>query len=239
MERRIGIIGGTSLVKRAGELDLELIQVETPYGHPSSPLHLGEWGGRPVALLVRHGLDHDIPPHVLNHRANVEAMLSAGVEKLVLIASAGSLREDLKPPTVVLLDDYASPFSSATFFDDSIVHVTPTLSDRMRGVLAQVAAEDGIELVNGGTYVQTLGPRLETRAEVRALRSWGDVVGMSLASEASLAIERDMEVTGMSSVDNMAHGLGDAPLEFETILANATRNWNTMERILMQAVPRL
>jgi len=239
MERRIGIIGGTSLVKRAGELDLELVQVETPYGHPSSPLHLGEWGGRPVALLVRHGLDHDIPPHMVNHRANVAAMLSAGVEKLVLIASAGSLREDLKPPAVVLLDDYASPFSRATFFDDSIVHITPALSDRMRGVIADVASENGIDLVNGGTYVQTLGPRLETRAEVRALRSWGDVVGMTLASEASLAIERDIEVTGMSSVDNMAHGLSDGPLEFETILANATRNWNKMERILMHAVPRL
>ena len=239
MERRIGIIGGTSLVKRAGELDLELVQVETPYGHPSSPLHLGEWGGRPVALLVRHGLDHDIPPHMINHRANVKAMLSAGVERLVLIASAGSLREDLKPPTVVLLDDYANPFSSVTFFDDSIVHVTPALSDSMRGVLAEVAAEEGIGVVNGGTYIQTLGPRLETRAEVRALRSWGDVVGMTMASEASLAIECDMEVAAMSSVDNMAHGLGDAPLEFETIMANATRNWMKMERILMRAVPRL
>jgi 5'-methylthioadenosine phosphorylase len=239
VERRIGIIGGTSLVKRAGELDLELVQVETPYGHPSSPLHLGEWGGRPVALLVRHGLDHDIPPHMLNNRANVEAMLSAGVKKLVLIASAGSLREDLKPPTVVLVDDYASPFSSATFFDDCVVHITPALSESMRGVLSEVASEEGIEVVNGGTYVQTLGPRLETRAEVKSLRSWGDVVGMTMASEASLAIERDIEVAAMISVDNMANGLGDAPLEFETILANATRNWMTMERILMRAVPRL
>ncbi len=239
MEGRIGIIGGTSLVKRASKLDLQLLQVETPYGHPSSPLHVGEWGERPVALLVRHGLDHDIPPHRLNHRANIEAMRSAGVRQLILIASAGSLQDGLKPPSVVLLDDYASPFTSVTFHDDTIVHITPALSDRIRGVLAEVASEEGIPVVNGGTYVQTLGPRLETRAEVRALRTWGDVVGMTVASEASLALERGMEVAGISSVDNMAHGLGEVTLDFQEIMANATANWQVIERLLKRAVPRL
>lgn len=239
MEGRIGIIGGTNLVKRAQHLDLEQLEVETPWGPPSSPLHLGEWGERQVVLLVRHGLDHDIPPHRLNHRANVDALRSAGVRQLVLIASAGSLREDLEVPSVVLLDDFACPFTSATFHDDGIVHITPELSAGMRAVLSSAADEEGIPVVDGGTYVQTLGPRLETRAEVSALRAWGDVVGMTLASEATLALERGMEVAGVCSVDNMAHGLGDAPLEFDRIVENATRNWDVIERVLRRALPRL
>lgn len=239
MDRRIGIIGGTSLVRRATELEMERLKVDTPHGPPSSPLLVGDWGGRGVALLVRHGLGHDIPPHRLNHRANVEAMLSAGVRKLLLIASAGSMREDIRPPKVVLAEDFASPFSVPTFHDDRIVHITPVLSDRMRGILAKAAEEVGVEVLTKGTYVQTHGPRLETRAEIRALRSWGDLVGMTLASEATLALEREMEVAAICSVDNMAHGMGDAPLEFEAIMANAAENWSNIERLLVAAVPRL
>ena len=239
MDQRIGIIGGTSLVRRAKELDMEKLEVETPYGPPSSPLLIGEWGGRDVALLVRHSLGHDIPPHRLNHKANVEAMRSAKVQKLVLIASAGSMREDVRPPIVVLAEDFASPFSVPTYHDDRIVHITPVLSDRMRGVLAKAAEEVDVEVLTKGTYVQTRGPRLETRAEIRALSSWGDLVGMTLASEATLALEREMEVAAICSVDNMAHGMGDAPLEFEDILANAAENWSKIERLLVAAVPKL
>lgn len=236
---RVGIIGGTSIIKRAGELDLERLTVETPHGPPSSPLMLGEWGGRGVAILVRHSLGHDIPPHRLNHHANVDALASAGVRSLVLIASAGSLRGDLMPPTVMLADDFASPFQVPTFFDDRIVHITPNLSDRMRGVLSEAAEGMAVEVVDGGTYVQTRGPRLETRAEVRALAPWGDVIGMTMASEATLALERGMEVAAVCSVDNMAHGLDPEPPEFDRIVANAERNWETIERILVEAVPRL
>jgi 5'-methylthioadenosine phosphorylase len=235
---RVGIIGGTSLIKRAGELDLERLTVETPHGPPSSPLILGEWGGREVALLVRHSLGHDIPPHRLNHHANMEALASAGVEKLVLIASAGSLSADLAPPAVLLADDFASPFAIPTFHDDRIVHITPRLSDRMRGLLAVAAERLSVDVVNGGTYVQTRGPRLETRAEVRALAPWGDVIGMTMASEATLALERGMEVAAVCSVDNMAHGLDPEPPEFSRIVANAERNWETIERVLVEAVPR-
>lgn len=239
MVRRIGIIGGTSLVERAHKLELERLEVETPFGHPSSPLHVGQWGDGEVALLVRHGLDHDIPPHRINHRANVHALRSAGVRKLVLVASAGSMREDIAPPTVVLADDFASPFTVPTYFDERIGHITPALSDGMRWDLVKVAAEEGIDVVDGGVYVQTRGPRLETRAEVRALRSWGDLLGMTAASEATLALEVGMEVALICSVDNMAHGLGGEPLEFPAIMANAASNWERIESLLRAAVGRL
>lgn len=239
MVDRIGVIGGTSLVERAKELDFEKLTVETPFGPPSSPVLLGVWGGREVALLVRHGLDHRIPPHRLNHKGNVEALRSAGASKVVLIASAGSLRMELMPPAVVLVDDFISPFSMPTFFDDRIVHITPALSGDMRRVLADAANGAGVEVHDGGVYVQTRGPRLETRAEVRMMKSWGDLVGMTLASEATLAMERGMEVAAVCSVDNMAHGLSTEPLEFDAIVANAARNWDVIERLLTVAVPSL
>jgi 5'-methylthioadenosine phosphorylase len=239
LARRIGVIGGTSLVEAAHDLDLERLEAETPFGHPSSPLHVGNWGGGEVALLVRHGLDHDIPPHRLNHRANVHALRSAGVRRLVLVASAGSMREDMSPPSVVLVDDFVSPFTVPTYHDERIGHITPLLSEEMRSTLVVVAAEEGIPVMDGGVYVQTRGPRLETRAEVRAMSAWGDLLGMTIASEATLAMEIGMEVAAVCSVDNMAHGLGGEPLEFETIKANAARNWERIEGLLRTAVPRL
>jgi 5'-methylthioadenosine phosphorylase len=239
MVHRIGVIGGTSLVERAKGLDLERLEVETPFGHPSSPLHVGQWGDGEVALLVRHGLDHDIPPHRLNHRANIHALRSAGVRKLVLVASAGSMREGIEPPTVVLVDDFSSPFTIPTFYDEKIGHITPTLSEDMRSTLVVIAAEEGIPVLDGAVYVQTRGPRLETKAEVRALKAWGDLLGMTMASEATLALEIGMEVAGICSVDNMAHGMGDEPLEFETIMANAASNWKHIERLLRAAASRL
>ena len=239
MVRRIGVIGGTSLVERAHGLDLEGLEVETPFGHPSSPLHVGRWGEGEVALLVRHGLDHDIPPHRINHRANIHALRSAGVHKLVLVASAGSMREGIEPPTVVLVDDFASPFTIPTYFDEEIGHIAPVLSDEMRSTLVIVAAEEGIPVLDGAVYVQTRGPRLETKAEVRALKAWGDLLGMTVASEATLAMEIGMEVVVICSVDNMAHGLGGEPLEFEAIMANAASNWERIERLLRAAASRL
>jgi 5'-methylthioadenosine phosphorylase len=237
--KRLGIIGGTSLVERARDLEMERLDVETPYGDPSSPLMVGSWGGAEVAMLVRHGLDHDIPPHRINHRANIQAMVAAGVGRLVLVASVGSLRPGLRPPMVMLMSDFVSPFDVPTFHDDRIVHITPTLSEPMRHALSEAATEVGVTVIDGGVYVQTRGPRLETRAEVRALAPWGDVVGMTLASEATLALERGLEVAGICSVDNLAHGISATPLEYEDIKRNAASNWRSIERVLRAAAARL
>jgi 5'-methylthioadenosine phosphorylase len=239
MAKRIGIIGGTNLVTRVKELDMERVSVETPYGKPSSPLLIGSWGGVEVALLVRHGLDHTIPPHRLNHHANIEALRAAGVEKLVLVASAGSLDKHIKPPTIVVLTDFVSPFTVPTYFDDRIEHIAPFLSERMRSLFTMIAAEKGIKVMHEGVYVQMNGPRLETRAEIRMVARWGDVVGMTLASEATLALERGMNVAALASVDNMAHGLADEALDFETIKANASENWYRIERLLAAVLPKL
>jgi 5'-methylthioadenosine phosphorylase len=237
--KRLGIIGGTSLVERARQLELEPLEVETPFGDPSSPLMVGSWGDAEVAMLVRHGLDHDIPPHRVNHRANVQAMVAAGAGRLVLVASVGSLRADVRPPAVMLLSDFMSPFDVTTFHDDRIVHITPELSEPMRRALREAADALGVAVIDGGVYVQTHGPRLETRAEVRALASWGDVVGMTLASEATLALERGMEVAGICSVDNLAHGISEMPLEYEDIIRNAASNWQNIERVLRAAATGL
>ncbi len=226
-------------MERARGLELERLDVETPFGDPSSPLMVGPWGGAEVAMLVRHGLDHDIPPHRVNHRANVQALAAAGVERLVLVASVGSLRPSLRPPAVMLLSDFASPFDVPTFHDDRIVHITPVLSERMRRALREGADAEGVTVVDGGVYVQMRGPRLETRAEVRALAAWGDVVGMTLASEATLALERGMEVAGICSVDNLAHGISETPVEYDEIKRNAAGNWQNIERVLRAAATRL
>jgi 5'-methylthioadenosine phosphorylase len=236
---RIGIIGGTNLVEHAEGLGLERLEVETPFGPPSSPLMVGSWEGKGITLLVRHGLERDRPPHRINHRANIKALSSAGVDRLVLVASGGSLRPDVTPPAIMVLDDFMSPFEVPTFFDDRITHITPVLSPALHQVLCETAKDEGIEVVCGGTYVQTRGPRLETKAEIRMMRDWGDVVGMTLASEATLAMEQGMEVAGICSVDNLAHGIAERSIKFDEIMKLAAENWKTIERLLRAALPRL
>ncbi len=221
----LGIVGGTSL------LDCPLpalrpLTVATPYGR-ASVLAGGE-----AAVLLRHGDGR--PPHRVNHRANLAALALLGVDRLVLVGSTGSLRPALEPGSLLVPDDYASVAPVPTFHDREIVHVCPGFSAELSGKLAALVPEAR----SGGVYVQTAGPRLETRAEVRALASVGDVVGMTCASEAALANELGIEVAALCTVDNYAHGLAAGPLSFEAIVeaarANAARTGAIVGRLIAE-----
>lgn len=207
-------------------------EASTPYGPPSSPLLIGRWGKEDVVLLLRHGPQGKIPPHRINHRANVHALAALGVKMVVGINSVGSLKEEIPPGTLVVPHDYLCLWSVLTFFEEEAVHVTPGLDEEVRARLIEALHKTSLPHRHEGVYVQTIGPRLETKAEVAFLRALGDVVGMTMAHEATLCAERGIPYGSLCTVDNYAHGLSAEPLSEDRIKATARGNAERVKKAL-------
>jgi 5'-methylthioadenosine phosphorylase len=219
----IGVIGGTLLPKTRLLEGAPKKSVKTPYG----VAELAE--GNDAVYIQRHGRGN-VPPHMINHRANIWA-LSKLTDTIVGVGSTGSLKRGIKPPSIVVPDDFIG-LEPPTFFDGEIRHVTPGFDETLRKHILDTASWHRIKVVQSGVYVQTRGPRLETKAEVRMLAHYGDIVGMTLASEATLACELGLKYAAICSVDNLAHGLSGNKLDFTDVKDNALRNGATVERLL-------
>ena len=169
----VGIIGGSALGD-AFELEDEQAKfLVTPYGAPSDPPRMGKRGTMTVIFLPRHGKDHRIPPHKLNHRANLWALKELGATHVLATSSTGSLKKTIHPGTFVVPDDFIGYWDIPTYYDDRVVHATPSLDGTVRAALVTAAKEAKATLHDGGTYVQTTGPRLETRRRLRTSRRSG------------------------------------------------------------------
>jgi 5'-methylthioadenosine phosphorylase len=218
----LGIIGGTSLL--FSDLpQLEKRVIHNPFGN--SEVLCGD-----IVLLLRH--QNDRPPHRINFRSHLAALALAGVDRVITIGSAGSLKKKIIPGSILIPSDYLSTTTIPSIHEHRIRHVHPGFSTEFTEDLAETLPEASY----GGVYAQTRGPRIETRAEVRALARVADVVGMTIASEATLAVELGMEVCALCTVDNYANGLADETLTYEHILACAEhhkeRTSEMMERIV-------
>src|SRR5437879_3099236 len=213
----VGIIGGSALGD-AFELEEEQARIiVTPHGAPGDPPRVGMHAGVQVAFLPRHGKDHRIPPHKLNHRANLWALKEIGATHVIGTSSTGSLKKAIRPGSFVVPDDFVGFWDIPTYYDDRVVHSTPSLDASLRAALSEAATDAKAVVRDRGTYVQTTGPRLETRAEIAFFKSIGDVVGMTMASEATLASELGIPYRSLCTVDNFAHGIVNEPLTFDKI----------------------
>jgi 5'-methylthioadenosine phosphorylase len=234
----IGIIGGSAL---GDVFKLEEEQAKflvTPHGAPSDPPRVGTHAGVPVVFLPRHGKDHRIPPHKLNHRANLWALKELGATHILGTSSTGSLKKTIHPGSFVVPQDFVGFWNIPTYFDDRVVHSTPTLDATSRDALVSAAKEANATVKDGGVYVQTTGPRLETRAEIAFFQKIGDVVGMTMASEATLACELGISYASLCTVDNFAHGIVDEPLSFEQIRETQRTNAALTRTIVSNALGR-
>ncbi|OGP55503.1 MAG: hypothetical protein A2Y65_12315 [Deltaproteobacteria bacterium RBG_13_52_11] len=233
----LGIIAG-------GDFSLEGMEVadkrvmETPFGEPSDHFTIGRLGHREMVLLLRHGPQR-IPPHRINHRANIYALKKLEVTEIIGVNSVGSLREELPPGRIVIPHDYLSPWGILTFYEHHVVHITPSLDAGLRERLIRAAKEAGAAFVQEGVYIQTIGPRLETKAEVAMLRNFGHVVGMTMAHEATLCQEVGVAYASICSVDNYCHGIIDAPLTEEEIFQRGRENAATVNKILIRVMEEM
>lgn len=203
----IGIIGGTG-----ADITLEHAQdykIITPYGAPSAPLTIGDFNGKRVAFLPRHGTHHEIPPHKLNFQANVWAMHSIGVKRIIAPSAVGGLTSETDKGVFVVVDQYIDRTSNRpqTYHEGGVVchvsHADPFCPE-MGDLFYTTGKELGLNIKNHGTYVCINGPRFSTRAESRMFAQWGgDIVGMTLYPEIALAKELNMCYTTIATVTDL------------------------------------
>lgn len=222
MTSRLGIIGGSGVERP--EAGFAETLVDTPYGIALAWLGAGEMAD--VVFLSRHGVDHDIPPHRINYRANIKALELLGVDRAIATFAVGGIAADIPPGTVVAVDD-AIDFTSgreSTFFDggDTGLKHTPfskAFSPALREALVRTAPAHGLTIRPNGTYICFNGPRFETAAEIRMSRLLGaDVVGMTAMPEAILARELGIHYGGFAVSVNWAAGIeAELTLDFSAL----------------------
>lgn len=205
---KIAFISGTSIVNSPLFSAWEVRSVETKHG-PVTYKARGE-----QVLLNRHGFGATLPPHSINYRANLRAIADLGFRDVVSLNSVGSLKVGLPPGALLSCSDYvALQQGPATYFDDELKGGAPGIANNLLPLLVQkLAPEFFIE--TGKTYVQMRGPRFETKAEIRIIKDWGDVVGMTLAHEADLCTELGLNYNSLAIVDNFANGLEGTEIDF-------------------------
>jgi 5'-methylthioadenosine phosphorylase len=217
----LAIIGGTSLMF-ADLPPLEPERVATPFG-PAEVL-CGD-----VLMLLRH--QGGLSPHRINFRAQMAALALRGADRVVAVGSSGSLKKEIPPGSVVIPHDYLSWGDIPSIHDHAIAHVRPEIDPDLHRELVRLVPGS----IPRGVYVQTRGPRIETVAEVRALARIADVVGMTIASEATLARELGLRFAAVCTVDNYAHGLGGEMLTYERLL-DAAREHREERAVMVRRI---
>ena len=205
---RVAFISGTSIVNSTLFSSWEVRTVETPYGRVSYKAR-GDH-----ALINRHGYGFPLPPHSINYRANIRALADLGFKDIVSLNSVGSLKPEIPPGTIVSCSDYVClQQGPATFFDAELKGGAPVIANNLiPRLVAGLAPEFAIP--TGKVYVQMRGPRFETKAEIRVVRAWGDVVGMTAAHEADLCSEAGLNYNSLALADNYANGLEGTEIDF-------------------------
>ena len=205
---KVAFLSGTSIVNSTLFSSWDVRTVETAFG----PVTYKARGDH--ALINRHGYGFPLPPHSINHRANIRALADLGFKDVVSLNSVGSLRKEIPPGSIVSCADYVClQQGPATFFDRELKGGAPGIANNLIPLLvARLAPEFAI--ATGKVYVQVRGPRFETKAEIRIVQSWGDVVGMTAAYEADLCSEAGLSYNSLAIIDNYANGLEGTEIDF-------------------------
>ena len=245
-EASIGVIGGSGLYDLEGMTDVQHIEVDTPFGRPSDAIVVGSLEGTRVAFLPRHGRGHRLNPTGIPVRANIYALKTLGVQRLISVSAVGSLKEDFAPLDLVIPDQLIDRTRQRvnTFFSEGIVaHVgfAEPFCPAAGAVVAGAARDTGLTLHEGGTLVVMEGPAFSTKAESMLYRSWGaDIIGMTALPEAKLAREAEMCYATMAWVtDYDCWHESEETVTVEMVIQNLLKNVANSREMLRRVIPRL
>jgi 5'-methylthioadenosine phosphorylase len=245
---KVGIIGGSGLddpdiFKRSSELE-----VETPYGVPSSPISLGYIGGKEVMLLSRHGRRHQFSPTQVNSRANIWALKKEGATHIISTTACGSLKEEIGRGDFVIVDQFIdfTRHRKSTFFEsfEAGTHHTAMpdpFDPQLRKILYEASMELGFRTHSKGTVVTIEGPRFSTRAESKMFRIWGgEIINMSVATEAVLANEVNIPYACVAmSTDYDCWKEDEIPVSWDEILSVFHQNAQNVKMLLINAISKI
>jgi 5'-methylthioadenosine phosphorylase len=243
---KIAFIGGSGLYDMEGMEGREEVRVQTPFGEPSDAIVVGEIDGVKAAFLPRHGRGHRLSPSEIPVRANIYALKSLGVERVVSVSAVGSLKENIKPLDLVIPDQIIdrTRHRPDTFFGDGIVaHVgfADPFCDELRRITLDAAKNEGAVSHDGGTYVVMEGPQFSTRAESAVYRSWGaSVIGMTALPEAKLAREAELCYVTLAFVTDydVWHDT-EEEVTVEMVIKNLVHNVATAQGIIKWMLPSI
>lgn len=239
MKKRLGIIGGSGLYEIEGMITKEEIETRTPFGKPSDKMIVGELEGTEVVFLARHGRGHFILPSEVNYRANIYAMKAAGAETILSVSAVGSMKEEIKPGELVVVDQFIdwTKGRANTFFGNGIVGhtsfadpVCPNLARRVH----EIGLELGVPIHFGGTYICIEGPQFSSRAESLFFRSLGvSVIGMTNLPEAKLAREAGIAYATLAlATDYDCWHQSEAAVNASAVLEVMAKNVNNAKKII-------
>jgi 5'-methylthioadenosine phosphorylase len=230
---KIAIIGGSGVYDPTIFKKEKEVKIKTPFGFPSAPIKIGDFLGKKIAFLARHGKKQEILPHKINYKANIYALKKLGVKYIFAFNSVGSLRKKIKPGDFLIVSDYID-FDPPSFFEKKLEFITPKISEKLRKILIKIFKKLKLRFLKTGVYFNTKGPRLETKAEINLMKNFTDVVGMTMAKEATLAQEINLEYVSLCSIDNYAHGITKKPLTHHQIKENQRKNNKILEKIMVE-----
>ncbi len=241
----LGVIGGSGIYEIEGMEEIEEVEVKTPFGEPSDNIIVGVLEGTRVAFLPRHGRGHRIMPTEVNHRANIFAMKSLGVERILSISACGSLRENLKPRDFVFptqLFDRTKARPSTFFGGGVVVHVgfaDPYCGD-FQSLLYKESNALGITSHLGGTYVCIEGPQFSTRAESEVYRHLGfDVIGMTHIPEAKLAREAEICYGSAALITDYDVWHESDDVDIKLVIENLMKNVENVKKLIKSVVKKI
>lgn len=231
---RLAVAGGHGILGTDFASGAARVDVDTPYG-PAALLDAGSY-----IALQRHGVDRFVSAPYINHRAHVRALADLGCDRVLGLASVGSLKRDLPVGAFVAPDDFIALHLGTSFSEGDEGHQTPGFDQVWRAaVVERWTTHTEVPLQDGGVYWQAIGPRFETRAEIRLIAAHADVIGMTIASECILAGELRIAYAAICVVDNLANGVGEAPLTLDEFNAGAASNRARLVGALDAVVPVL
>jgi 5'-methylthioadenosine phosphorylase len=243
---KIGIIGGSGMDDPNLLDSYEQIDVITPYGQPSSSITQGTINNIPVAILARHGKQHQITPSNVNSRANIHALKSLGCTHILATTAVGSLKEEISPGDLVLIDQFIdhTKHRQLTFHDkDKVVHTSlaEPFCKQLRTILAQTSQELNLRTHTKGTIITIEGPRFSTKAESHMFRTWGaDIINMSTVPEVILAREAGLCYASIAmSTDYDCWKETLEPVTFEEILRVMKENADKVKQLLVSTIPKI
>ncbi len=243
----LGVIGGSGLYAISSLKDVETLEMDTPFGKPSSPIVVGTLKEKRVAFLARHGIGHTISPTEVNYRANIYAMKMLGVPRIISISACGSLREDYAPGHIVIPDqvvDFTRSNRVHSFFGDGlVVHVgtaNPYCED-LTARMFQAVSQTGATTHAGGTLITVEGPRFSTKGESDLFRSWGmSIIGMTACPEVFLAREAEICYVTMAHVtDYDVWRVSTEPVSVEMVIQTLNKNTEAARQALENLIDLL
>ncbi len=244
---RIAVIGGSGLYQMPQLTEVQEIDINTPFGRPSDSIVIGTLQGVRVAFLPRHGRGHIYTPSEVPYRANIYALKTLGIERIIAVSACGSLREDCAPGHIVIPDqvvDNTRGERGRTFFSEGLVahiSVAEPLCLHTSHLLAEATREAGGTAHEGGAFVTIEGPRFSTKAESNVYRSWGmSLVGMTTSPEAYLAREGEMCYSVMAHVtDYDVWHESEEPVTVEMVIKTLNANLELAQKALLKLIPLL